>query len=207
MVLSDQRTFIVQENKIDAPLGSGQLSHYATLIKESGKKNKGLIYVRRKLSPEWKDKRRLDGVPFRHITWDEVAFLLNSGTPRVAGKKRWLREELFKFLEVHKMTNPSAIDPSKLRRAWKDFKPQQDALTKMIAELHRLIEQTINGKNYRLRVSRPGEDPGISIFKKRGKLQHVMEIQELWAWCGVYIWGEEIYAGMDIAWGENTRQE
>jgi PD-(D/E)XK nuclease superfamily len=76
MVLSDRQTYIIQENKIDARLGSNQLRRYARLVKDSRKKNKGLVYLRRKHAAQWANNHSVNGIRVRTLTWDAVASLL-----------------------------------------------------------------------------------------------------------------------------------
>ena len=196
LVFSNRHTYIVQENKIDAPLGPDQLGRYAKLVKASGKKYTGLVYLRRKHSGYRTAKHHINGVQIIPITWDSVASLIRKKVRHESlDKSRWLREEICDFLEFYKMTYPPPLDVVKLRRAWKDFEPQEVSLKRLIEDVYLDLKVILDTKDYRIRTSRPGEYPGLHVYRNRGKLMQTMKSQDLWAWCGVYPWEGEVYAG------------
>lgn len=208
MVFSDRHTYIVQENKIDAPLRHNQLSRYAKLVKASGKKYTGLVYLRRKHSGYRTAKHYIDGVQVIPLTWDAVSTLIKGMAPhKVQGKSRWLREEVCNFLEFYKMTYPSPLDLVKLRRAWKDFEPQEATLKRVIGDVYLDLKTILDEKNYRVRTSHPGKYPGVYVYRNRGKLKQTMKSQDLWAWCGIYPWEDEIYAGVEVGWGQRYEEK
>ncbi len=208
MVLSDRHTYILQENKIDASLGHNQLGRYAKLVQASGKKCTGLIYVRRKYAGYRPAKHYINGVQTIPITWDYIASLLKKKiTHKSQDKSRWLREEVFYFLEFYKMIYPPPLDVIKLRRAWTDFEPQEASLKRIIEDVYLDLKILLDTKDYRIRTSRPGEYPALYIYKNRGKLKQTMLSQDLWAWCGVYPWEGEVYAGVEVGWGQKYKDK
>lgn len=207
MVFSDRHTYIVQENKIDAALGCNQLRRYANLVRTSGKKHTGLVYLRRKHTEYRTGRHYIDGVRVIPVTWDCIATLLKRTKALSQGNSRWLRKELLDFLEFYKMIYPSPLNLVKLGRAWKDFEPQQVTLKRIIEDVYQDFTNTIDHKNYSVHASRPGEYPGVYIYKARGKLSQTMKSQDVWAWCGIYPWEGEIYAGVEIGWGQRYEEK
>jgi len=205
IVFSNRHTYIVQENKIDAPLGKkNQLARYARQVRGSKKRIKGLVYVRRAHKPHHSIPRSIAGIRIQLLTWNTVASLIRRSPQDVHSNSKWPREEFYRFLEAHRMTSPPALDISKLTSAWKQFEPQQNTLRRLIEGSRDAIERRLGNTTYKIRIPRSGEEyPGIYIYYAKGRrLKGAMRYQDLWAWCGVYPWEGTIYADAEIGWGQ-----
>lgn len=199
IVLSNRQAFIIQENKIDAPLGNTQLERYAKQVRGSGKQIKGLVYVRRRTKP---CPPSIAGIRIQQLTWDRVSSLIKSTPSTPHREARWVREELRNFLEELHMTFPSALNISRLKKAWGVFELQDKTLRRMIEETRNSIENTLPKTQFVIRISRSMEYPGFYIYRSKGRrLKKAMQDQDLWAWCGIYPYAGEIYACAEIGWG------
>lgn len=210
MVISDRHTYIVQENKIDAAIGkNNQLVRYARQVKESKKRIKGLVYVRRRHRPHPPIPKSIEGIRIQLLTWDKVAYLIKRSPVDMYGKSTWLREEFYRFLEDRKMTFPAALNISRLKAAWKHFEPQNETLKRIIEESRDAIQRILGNSVYQVRIPHSSEEyPGIYIYYTKGRrLKKAMRNQDLWVWCGVYLWEDEIYADVEIGWGQKYEQK
>ncbi|TKS59244.1 MAG: hypothetical protein EWM72_02256 [Nitrospira sp.] len=106
------------------------------------------------------------------------------------------------------MTLPTAVNIRKLKSAWKHFEPQSTALKRMIEESRDALQRILGNSIYLIRIPRSAEEyPGFYInYTKGRRLKKAMRNQDLWVWCGIYPWEEEIYADVEIGWGQKYEQ-
>lgn len=207
MQISGPGLFALQENKIDSPEGYGQRPHYLDILSKSQAKHKLFVYVEPRKTKVARTSAHWKGIRQKLLTWDEIADLVDS-SPRVAGKQRWLREELLDFLKEKKMTSPPPLNMRKLIPAWRVLDQQEGSLQRIFEEAKKELDAKLNknrGESPKYKVTVGDDERSLSIKKiMRGKLKKPMQDGWVWVWCGIYQHERTLYLTLEIGWIRNS---
>jgi len=143
------------------------------------------------------------------VQWNLVARLLKESLSRLNSadnRSRWLREEIYNFLEESDMAPPNPINPKVIDRLWPSFEPQRQTLIRINKDAVRRLKTSLTVKGFSCNEDSQSDKLGLYVIARSGKLKRPMDKEWVWVWGGISTHDGAAYVDVGIGWDQDRTE-